>query len=139
MKIFLICAALLASTIFARAEGALAIGIIPSDYAKGVSAGWAANYATQKEAEDMAMKRCLEEPNAPDEIRKLCKLVDSFRNRCVSVAIDPQDGETGTGWAIAPSSEEADREALTQCRKTAGAKRQQACQVSTRGCDGSAK
>lgn len=139
MKPFLLVAVLLLSAVPARAEGALAIGIIPGDYAKGVSAGWATGYGSQKEAEDTALKRCLEEPNAPAEIRKLCRLVDSFRNRCVSVAIDPQDGETGTGWAIASTSEEADQEALSLCRKSAGANRQQACQVSTRGCDGTAK
>jgi hypothetical protein len=134
---FVLLTVLLFSAAPARGEGALAIGIT-EDLARGFSAGWGANYATSKEAEEMALKRCLEEPNAPDDIKKRCRIVETFRNRCVSIAIDPMDGETGTGWAIAVTSADADREALAECRKTAGRNRQNACQVTTRGCDGSA-
>jgi len=135
---FLLLALLVFSTAPARAEGALAIGVT-EDLAKGFSAGWGANYPTTKDAEAAALKRCLEEPTAPPDIRKLCRIVETFRNRCVSIALDPKDGETGTGWAVGATREEADRDALAQCRRTANPNRLDACQVSTRGCDGSAK
>jgi hypothetical protein len=135
---FVFAAALLFSITPAHAEGALAIGIT-NDYSQGFAAGWGTNYANAKAAEDAALKRCQDEPSAPENIRKLCKIVEGFRNRCVSIAIDPKDGETGTGWAVGATRDEAEREALARCRQTANRDRLDACRVSTGGCDGSAK
>jgi hypothetical protein len=135
---FLFLAAFLLAASPAQAEGALAIGAT-NDFSQGFAAGWGTNYGTRKEAEDAALKRCFDEPTAPPEIRKLCKIIETFNNRCVSIAIDPMDGETGTGWAVAASRDEAEREALSRCRQTASSSRRDFCKVATGGCDGSAK
>jgi hypothetical protein len=131
-------ASLLLSITPAHAEGALAIGIT-NDYSQGFAAGWGTNYPNTKAAEDAALQRCREEPSAPESIRKICKIIETFSNRCVSIAIDPKDGETGTGWSVGATRADADREALAKCRQTANRNRVDACRVLTGGCDGNAK
>jgi Domain of unknown function (DUF4189) len=54
----------------------------------------------------------------------LCSVVATFQNQCVAVAIDPQVGTPGFGWAVADTEEAAGDEALSNCRQTAVDRRQ---------------
>ncbi|MCW5679713.1 MAG: DUF4189 domain-containing protein [Xanthobacteraceae bacterium] len=123
----------------ARAEGALALGLIKEDLSRGFAAGWGTNYPTAERASSEALTRCQNEQTAPPNIRALCRIIGTFRDQCVSIAIDPEAGETGTGWAIAPTRSDADAQALADCRKTAGQGREQYCRIATGGCDGNAR
>jgi hypothetical protein len=120
-------------------EGAIAIAA-PADVAKdGYSSGISYNYETVSAAEDRALKECRESRDSSPNTRKLCKLVRTFRNQCVAVALDPQAGTPGAGWAIAATRDLAARDALRACEDTAGRNRQGKCVVTADGCDGTAK
>lgn len=121
-----------------RAEGALAIGMT-ADLRKGFSVGWSADFQDVAEARADVLKRCRAQEAAPQEIRDLCRVFETFRDQCVSIALDPKDGETGTGWSVADTREIAEREALAACRNTASRNRQKECRILTGGCDGKAK
>ncbi|HEY2135889.1 MAG TPA: DUF4189 domain-containing protein [Xanthobacteraceae bacterium] len=128
------------------AEGALAVGM-PANVARmGFAYGSSLNSATMAKARAGAIDGCRGAlGNASADLRKLCKVVATFRNQCFAVAMDPADGTPGVGWAIAENQEMADREAIEQCRTTAGSTRQQFCTLDvqagarSRGCDGAAK
>ncbi len=130
----------------AAAEGALAVGM-PADVARqGFAYGSSLNSATMEAARTGAIDGCRGAlGNASAELRKLCKVVATFRNQCFAVAMDPKDGTPGVGWAIAENQQMADRQALDQCRTTAGASRREFCTLDvqpgarSRGCDGAAK
>jgi hypothetical protein len=123
----------------ARAEGAVAIAA-PSDVAKdGYSSGISYNYATAADAEARALKECRESRDSSPETRKLCKLVRTYRDQCVAVALDPEAGTPGAGWAIGDTKDLAERDALRSCEDTAGRNRQGKCLVTAVGCDGKAR
>ena len=88
--------------------------------------------ATTEEAE-----RCRQTKS--DLRRKLCKVVNTFNDRCIAVAMDPADGTPGVGWAIEADLRSAERVALEKCEATAGPGRRAACKVNSSGCDGAAK
>jgi hypothetical protein len=127
------------------AEGALAIAL-PSDVAKGGFAyGRSANWRSEDEARADALKFCRESATEP-KLRSLCAVIDTFRDQCAAIAMDPKAGTPGVGWAIAATRQAAERQALTQCRDTAGSSRRDFCEVdkgvgSVTGtlCDGSAR
>lgn len=119
--------------------GAIAIAE-PADVAKdGYSSGISYNFRTQAEAEDRAQVECSNTQDAPPETRKLCKVVRTFENQCVAVALDPKAGTPGAGWAIADTLALARRDALQRCDDTAGTDRRGECRVTAEGCDGRAK
>src|SRR5262249_55081245 len=94
-----------------RADAALAVGL-PSDVAKqGLALGYALNYATKETAQAEALKRCREFRDAPQATRDLCKIVENFRDRCVAIALDPEVGTNGLGWAVAKKQELAEDQA----------------------------
>jgi hypothetical protein len=127
------------SPIPALAEGAVAIAE-PRDVAKdGYSSGISYNYGNASGAEERALQECRNSRDASPETRKLCKLVRTFRNQCVAVALDPEAGTPGAGWAIGNTKDLAERDALRACEDTAGRNRQGKCVVTAFGCDGSAK
>jgi len=66
-------------------------------------------------------------------------VVQTFRNQCFAVAMDPKDATPGAGWAVADDKESAARAALAKCVATAGDDRRDACEVTHSGCDGKAK
>lgn len=119
--------------------GAVAIAE-PADVAKdGYSSGIAYNFKAQSEAEDRAQLECANTQDAPPETRKLCKVIRTFENQCVAVALDPKAGTPGAGWAIADTLALARRDALQRCDDTAGSDRRGECRVTAEGCDGRAK
>ncbi len=118
------------------AEGALAVGL-PADVAKeGVAMGWVINSANEGAARAKALEFCLDFKEAPASTRALCKVVQTFRNECVAIALDPEAGTPGVGWAIAASVQTAEQEAMSACLATAGRDRQKFCKVTVSRCDG---
>jgi Domain of unknown function (DUF4189) len=123
------------------ADGALAVGV-PADVAKqGFAYGFITNKASANEARTVALKNCRDpNPASSAPARALCTLVSSFHDQCIAVAEDPAAGTPGIGWAISPTLETAEKQALDNCRATAGATRQDFCKVEDNArCDGSAK
>jgi hypothetical protein len=121
------------------AVGALAAGIPDDIVNHGLSLFVYVNAPTIGEAEIKAIMGC-QTVGSPTS-KSLCKVVATFTNQCAAEALDPKDGTPGYGWAIANTSDDARRLAMAKCRATAGADRQDACQVDDQSlwCDGSAK
>lgn len=142
MKQLIVAAALLfalAPNTNVHAAGAVAIAE-PADVKEdGYAAGIAYRHKTQSEAEERAMRECQSVEDAPPATRKLCRIVRTFEDQCAAVALDPQAGTPGAGWAVGTSLADARTEALRRCEATAGAARQGECRVTAEGCDGKAK
>ena len=118
------------------AEGALAIGL-PGDVAnEGVAIGWVINSDSEGTAHERALRGCLDFKDAPADTRALCRVIKTFRGECVAIALDPESGTPGVGWAIAISMQAAETNALGACAATAGAARQQFCRITVLRCDG---
>jgi hypothetical protein len=118
----------------ARADGALAIGL-PADVARdGVAFGWAVRLP-RTEAERVAVEQCRGVSGVAESTRSLCRVFESFSEACVAVALDPEDGTPGFGWAIAPTKSGAEAQAMGDCQRTAGAARQSFCAISVSDCD----
>ena len=80
----------------------MAIGL-PADVARdGVAFGWAVRLS-RAEADRVALEQCRTASGVPDSARSLCRVFESFAEACVAVALDPEDGTPGFGWAIAPT------------------------------------
>lgn len=123
----------------ACAEGALAIAL-PKNVAKqGFAAGVSTNYATREEAEQGALERCQNEKSSPKATRKLCRVIETFRDRCAAIALDPKAGTPGAGWAISSTKSNAESDAIAACEKTAGRARRSFCKVTAVRCDGTAE
>ncbi|MGB6542367.1 MAG: DUF4189 domain-containing protein [Xanthobacteraceae bacterium] len=130
------------------AEGALAVSL-HADVAKiGWTYGRTFNKKNEEEARTAALEACRTTPDATNkpQLRQLCVVVGVFHDRCVAVAWDAAAGTPGVGWAISPTKQEAENQALANCREKAGASRRDFCKVdmghgSAPGtlCDGSAR
>jgi hypothetical protein len=130
-----LCAGALHSVGGARADAALAVGL-PSDVAKqGLAMGWAFNYASKETAQAEALKRCRGFRDAPQSTRDLCKIVESFRDSCMAVALDPDYGTTGLGWGVHNNQEWAEDAAMEKCMETSDQKRRSFCRVTVTRCD----
>jgi hypothetical protein len=118
----------------AGAAGALAVAR-PSDIAaEGYSYGTAFNFDSEEEARTAALNRCRDTKS--EKRREMCKVIVIFKGQCVAVAMDPKDGTPGVGWSVAETKDAVDRQALAQCRDTAGPGRRDACKVDKgAGCD----
>jgi hypothetical protein len=120
----------------ADAEAALAVGL-PADVTKqGVAVGWAINHATGKAAQAEALRRCREAREPPQATRELCRIVESFKDACVAVALDPDAGTGGIGWAVEKAEGTAEAAAMEDCRHSAGEQRRAACRIALARCDG---
>lgn len=142
MRSLLAAVAILATSAFPApvfAAGAVAIAEPDDVVADGYAAGIAYRHKTAAEAEARALRECQSVEDAPPSTRKLCKIVRVFDNQCAAVALDPQAGTPGAGWAVADTLASARDEALKRCEATAGAARQGECRVTAEGCDGKAK
>lgn len=118
------------------ADGALAVGQ-PADVAnQGIAMGYALHFAKREEAQAEALKRCRGSKDAPQAARDLCKIVENFRDRCLAIALDPETGTTGVGWAVAKKQEQAEGLAMDKCAGSAGKKRRDFCRITTTRCDG---
>jgi Domain of unknown function (DUF4189) len=124
----------------AMADGALAVGE-PSDVAaEGFAYGFALDQASTDEASTAAMHDCQTPTQGIDpRAQAQCTVVQTFKNRCFAVAMDPKDATPGVGWAVGDDKDSASREALAKCVATAGDDRRDACEVTHSGCDGNAK
>jgi lipoprotein NlpI len=121
----------------AAADGALAIGL-PADVAKsGFAAGFSYNAKSKEDAEQTAMEYC-KKAAAPKGTVALCKVIETFSDRCVALSMDPKVGTPGAGWGLGDDLRGAQREALAKCESTAGAGRRAACVVTESNCDGMA-
>jgi hypothetical protein len=107
---------------------------------QGFAFGFVNDKASPNEAGTVALETCRKPgPNKPDSARALCTLVGNYHNQCVAIAMDPKSGTPGVGWAISPTMAVAQKQALANCRVTAGAGRREFCTVTNSHCDGSAK
>ena len=124
----------------AAADGALAVGV-PADVAKsGFDYGFTNNRSSADDAKTTALELCRKPgPTKSKVAMPLCAVVGSYRDQCVAVAMDPQAGTPGVGWAIAADKRSAEAQALAKCEATAGPGRRAACKVDSSGCDGSAQ
>jgi hypothetical protein len=133
----MVLAAVFAQTDPGAAAGAIAIGR-PDDVAKrGISMGFSADRDTIAEAKARSMILCRDSGTLLSST--LCNVVATFENQCVAVAIDPQVGTPGFGWAVADTEQASKNKALSTCQDTAGRTRQDACRITDSYCDGSAK
>jgi tetratricopeptide (TPR) repeat protein len=89
------------------------------------------------DARATAMDYCRKAPTNKNA-RSLCKVIDTFSNRCVAVSMDPKAGTPGVGWGIGDDLRVAERLALSKCEATAGAGRRAARVVTESNCDGQA-
>ena len=89
------------------------------------------------DARQTAMNYCHKAPTN-GKARSLCKVIDTFSNRCVAVSMDPKAGTPGVGWGIGDDLRAAERLALSKCEATAGPGRRTACVVTESNCDGQA-
>ncbi|MFZ1102815.1 MAG: DUF4189 domain-containing protein [Hyphomicrobiaceae bacterium] len=120
----------------AHAEAALAVGQ-PTDVARqGVSMGWAVDYPDKAAAEAEALARCRSFKDAPQGVRDLCRIVESVRDTCLAVALDPDRGTTGVGWGVHKNREWAEDAAIDKCAEASAPKRRASCEVSLVRCDG---
>jgi hypothetical protein len=131
---------LLSSFLFfapAWALGAIAVGVtaggIPEN---GIAVGTSTGYDQQSEANQRALKECRTFKGAP-EAAKECKLNDKIgNNECVAVALDSEFKSSGLGIATARDNGAAQKQALADCKKSAGNNRAQFCKVTLSACDG---
>jgi hypothetical protein len=123
----------------ALAHGAIAVAAPPDVAKDGYSSGISYNYETASGAEQRALQECRDSPHASPQTRKLCKSIRTFRDQCVAVALDPEAGTPGAGWAIGDTLALAERDALRACEDTAGRDRLGKCVVTATGCDGTAR
>jgi hypothetical protein len=120
------------------AAGALALALPPDVAASGFSYGYSISYPDAAQADANAVQTCQNSTKDPN-LQSLCKINQDFSDQCVAVAMDPQNGTPGVGWAIAADSTTAQSTAIAACQNTAGASRQSFCKVDHFGCDGTAK
>ena len=124
----------------AAADGALAVGEPADVAAEGYAYGFALNQPTSEKAGADALRDCSTPARGIDpRAQALCKVVQTFKNQCFAVAMDPKDATPGAGWAVAGDKDSAARAALAKCVETAGADRRDACKVTHTACDGNAK
>jgi Domain of unknown function (DUF4189) len=104
----------------AHSEGAFAFG-------RGVNGGWSSgtafNASTPDEARSIALQRCRAMPDGAAN----CKVVQSFSNRCVALAL--KDGHGGI--VLADDLQEAEQKALEGCNQSYGP----SCTIQETFCD----
>jgi uncharacterized protein DUF4189 len=129
----------------AGAEGALAVAVPPDVAKQGFTYDYDVNSDTTEKAQATALADCrahaLAETKDPNSKLRasLCKVISTFHDQCVAVAMDPLDGTPGVGWAVAADLRSAEKQALDACEATAGPGRRAACQIDHSKCDGAAK
>jgi Domain of unknown function (DUF4189) len=117
------------------ADAAVAVGVPPDVSKSGYAYGRNINNSSMEEAKERALYNCHTAKDASEDARRLCIVVMTFRDQCVSVALDPQAGTPGAGWAVAPTKEAAESQAMAQCIATAGPNRRDSCKTSDSACD----
>jgi hypothetical protein len=134
-RIILTAAAfLIAGAAAAAAHGSLAVGVPADVAAGGVAIGVSFGVGSAAEAQREAVQYCRSSEGVPASTVSLCKVVHTFNNACVSIAMDRQAGTAGFGWGAGGNSTESGWAALEKCRAAAGA-RASACRVVDSTCD----
>ncbi len=106
-------AATLAAACFATpasGEGALAVAIPEGGLRDNFAFGRAIGGDNSSER---AMRICIEQATKRDMPASQCKIVESFRDACISIAFDSVD--RWAGWAVAENTDKAAAEALMKC------------------------
>ena len=108
----------------------------PTVAKQGIAMGYALNYASKEAAQAEALKRCRAFRDAPQATRDICKIVENFRDRCMAIALDPEAGTTGLGWAVAedPATGRRDRRRASAPTRPAR-KRRDFCRITFTRCD----
>ena len=121
------------------ADGALAVGMPGGEPKNGFRYKATADLSAD-EARSQAMAACRN--SKYPKTGQACKVIESFRDQCVSVALngDANTPSTAVGWAIAPDSKAADNRASNACELMRVKARGRACHLDGDSlCDGSAK
>jgi hypothetical protein len=118
----------------AVAAGAVAVGETSDVAADGYAYGNAVNARSPSEASRLALQRCRNYKGAPKAVEQ-CKVVSTFTRECYAIALDPEAGTPGAGWAVGPTLEAARERSLAACEVTAGTGRQGKCKVDSSFCD----
>lgn len=120
----------------AGADGALAVSQIGDIAKQGVAIGWAVDHGSKQAAQTEAMARCRAFPDAPQATREACRIVETFTDRCLAVALDAAAGTTGVGWGVQKNRDWAEEEAMERCAEASAPKRRESCRVALIRCDG---
>jgi hypothetical protein len=129
-----VCAAVVAATPAARAEGAIAIGASGNFAKDGFAFGGAINKENTEEASQQALETCRKYEGAP-KMAAICRVIMTFSRECYALSFDPKPGTPGVGWAVADEKEKAEERAQKNCEATAGAGRRDFCKVNQSFCD----
>jgi len=115
MKNILLLSALLLAAMQGpvRAEGALAVGIGEGGPKNGYAYTLHVRNSSTDAAEKIAIEGCRKQAVAYGVPPARCRLVASFRNRCVAVAFDTV--ERAAGWDLGDTSEQAIANAVKKC------------------------
>jgi hypothetical protein len=106
-------AALLAVLCFASpavGQGALVVAIPDGGLRENFAFGRAVG---GNNPEERAMKICREQALARKIPESKCKVVERFKDGCISLALDSRD--RSAGWAVADNAEQATAAALQKC------------------------
>jgi hypothetical protein len=130
--------AALAGAPVTHAEGALAVGMLEGNPAKGFK--WAME-ADSSDTASKVMDECHKARNP--RIGAACVLIGTFSDQCGAVTSngEPHAPVTAAGWAIAPDSATATKRAMAQC-EAMRKRRGPACKLDGENsllCDGTAK
>jgi hypothetical protein len=101
-----------------------------------VAIGYAVNYPDEEKARAKALGTCTGYDKAAQEAKEKCEVVKVFVDECLAVAMDPEPGTSGFGWAVRTSLEAAKGEAMAKCTETATRTRERKCEIVARSCDG---
>jgi Domain of unknown function (DUF4189) len=103
----------------------------------GFAYGSAYNYPMMEEAQQKALENCKKMKS--DVRKKLCAIINTFKDKCFAVLMDPADGTSGVGRSVTYDLRSAEVDALAKCEATAGPGRRATCKVHSSGCDGNAR
>jgi hypothetical protein len=92
-------------------------------------------FATANAAAADALARCKRSAGVKGSTLRQCKVVQTFKNKCAAIAMDPLAGSNGFGYGISSSQARARSIAMAQCGQTAGRGRAGACTILGTECD----
>ena len=96
-----------------HAEGALAVGVAEGGPKNGYAYTLHVRNSSASEAEKLALEGCRAQAKVYGVPEDRCRIVSSFRGRCVSVAFDTV--ERAAGWALGDTSQHAVANAVAKC------------------------
>ncbi len=122
----------------ALADGALAVGMPGGDPNNGF-AYFAVVNETSADAQSKALEVCRRAKNPATG--RACKVVETFRNQCASVAFngDSKTPSTAAGWAITAESASANRRAMEKCEEMRRGRGHECYLFEQSHCDGTAQ